>query len=152
MEHPTSEDHAPRISGLALREIPESECLILLGAKDLGRLAVLRSGRPEIFPVNYVLDGRTVAFRTGPGTKLDWASLGPVAFEVDDLDPFTHEGWVVEVRGVGRDVTDGVDDLSTRLRKLPLTPWVEGEKNHWIAISSPAYSGRRLVRGVDEPA
>ena len=127
-----------------LEEIPEQECLALLKGHEIGRLVVVEDGRPVVFPVNYTVDGRTVAVRTDPGAKLAWATLGPVAVEVDDIDIATHEGWSVLVRGVGRDITDGVDAWSGEVRARPPEPWVEGEKEHWIAVASPVITGRRI--------
>ncbi|HZU81134.1 MAG TPA: universal stress protein [Acidimicrobiales bacterium] len=127
-----------------LEEIPEEECLALLGGRHVGRIAVVHDGVPLAFPVNYVLDRRTVAVRTDPGTILEWATLGHVAFEVDDIDEDSREGWSVLVQGVGRDVTEGVDAWSERLRGRDLQPWAAGDKRHWIAIASPRITGRRL--------
>jgi len=126
-----------------LEVIPEEECLALLAGQEVGRLALVRDGAPMVFPVNYTLDGRTVAVRTDPGTILDWAALGRVAVEVDVIDPDSHEGWNVLVQGVGRDITDGVDTWSGRVRHRSLAPWVDGDKAHWIAVASPAITGRR---------
>jgi nucleotide-binding universal stress UspA family protein len=130
--------------GAVLEEIPEEECLALLNGREVGRLVVVEDGRPLVFPVNYTVDGRTVAVRTDPGAKLAWATLGPVAVEIDDIDVATHEGWSVVVRGVGRDITDGVDAWSGEVRARPPEPWVEGEKEHWIAVASPVITGRRI--------
>lgn len=127
-----------------LKEIPEEECLALLAGRTVGRLVVVHEDGPQTFPVNYVLDGRTVAIRTDPGSNLDWATLGRVAFEVDDIDEERQEGWSVLVQGVGRDVTEGVDAWSERLRSHELHPWAGGERRHWIAIASPRITGRRL--------
>jgi hypothetical protein len=110
----------------------------------VGRLAVNADGQPLVFPVNYILDGRTVAIRSDPGTKLAWATLGRVAFEIDHIDPRRQEGWSVLVQGVGRDITDELDAWSTAVRSAPLAPWAAGEKGHWLAIGSPQFSGRRL--------
>jgi uncharacterized protein len=132
-----------------LKELDASECRLLLGSQELGRLAVVQEGRPEIFPVNYVFDGDTVVFRTDGGTKFDWSVMSPVAFEVEDIDPKGQDGWVVEVRGFARDITDGGDPRSEHLRSLPLHPWVAGEKANWVAIVRPQISGRRLCRHVD---
>ena len=129
-----------------LLEIPEDECLALLGGRRVGRLVVVRDGLPQAYPVNYVLDGRTVALRTDPGLLLDWATLGKVAFEVDQIDEDSHEGWSVVVHGVGRDVTDGVDAWSERVRAHPLEPWAGGDRRHWVAIAGAQFTGRRLVR------
>jgi len=127
-----------------LEEIGEEECLALLAGRSIGRLVVVRQGEPLAFPMNYVLDGRTVAVRSDPGTKLDAATLGRVAFEVDEIDPVSHEGWSVLVKGVGRDVTDGVDAWSQEIRATGVEPWAEGEKRHWIAIGASHISGRRI--------
>ena len=131
------------VSG-TLEEISEAECLALLAGHGVGRLAVIADGQPLVFPVNYILDGRTVAIRSDPGTKLDWATLGRVAFEIDDIDPVRHEGWSVVVQGVGRDITDGLDAWSSGVQSAPLAPWAAGEKGHWLAIVSPQFAGRRL--------
>ncbi len=127
-----------------LEEIPEEECLALLAGEEVGRLAVVDAGAPLVFPVNYTLDGRTVAVRTDAGTKLDWATLGRVAVEVDSIDPDSRQGWSVLVQGVGRDITTGVDEWSDHVRGGALAPWVAGEKAHWIAVATPTFSGRRI--------
>lgn len=135
------------VSGEArLEEIGEEECLELLAAESVGRVAAVSAGRPLIFPVNYVLDGRTVAFRTDPGTKLDAATLGRVAFEVDSVDRERQEGWSVVVQGVGREITDAWDSWSQQVTARHLEPWAAGAKEHWVAIATPVFSGRRIRR------
>jgi nitroimidazol reductase NimA-like FMN-containing flavoprotein (pyridoxamine 5'-phosphate oxidase superfamily) len=129
-----------------LEEISEEQCLRLLSTQSLGRVAVISDGRPLVFPVNYILDDRTVAFRTDPGTKLDAASLGRVAFEVDSVDDDRREGWSVLVQGVGREVTDAWDAWSERVTARHLEPWAAGAKDHWVAIASPEITGRRIRR------
>jgi uncharacterized protein len=108
--------------------------------------------RPEIFPVNYTFDGGAVVFRTGHGTKLDWSIMGHVAFEVDEIDPVSREGWVVEVKGMGRDLTTGGDERSLRARSLTLAPWVAGEHDTWIAVVPSEISGRRLLKDANAPS
>ncbi|HAM02813.1 MAG TPA: pyridoxamine 5'-phosphate oxidase family protein [Acidimicrobiaceae bacterium] len=128
-----------------LEEIPEEECLALLAAHSVGRVVFVdHEGQPGAVPVNYVLDGRTVAFRTDPGTKLDSSVLGKVAFEIDGIDELYREGWSVLVTGVGREITDAIDRWSERVRSHRLYPWASGAKEHWIAIATPSFSGRRI--------
>ncbi len=129
-----------------LEEISEEECFTLLENQDLGRLAIVRDGRPEIFPVNYALSGRTITIRSQPGVKLANASLNWVAFEVEDIDRETREGWVVEVRGFAEDITDGADPWSEQARNSGPRPWVTGSHEHFIAIRHSLVSGRRLRR------
>jgi nitroimidazol reductase NimA-like FMN-containing flavoprotein (pyridoxamine 5'-phosphate oxidase superfamily) len=134
-----------------LGELSKDECLELLAGREVGRIAVVAEGQPLIFPVNYVLDGDLIVFRTDPGTKLDHASLDRVAFEVDEIDPTHHEGWSVVVVGTGREITGALDRASEREQSLPLQPWASGPKEHWIRIVAPAITGRRLHRSSSLP-
>ena len=73
-----------------MQVLPDSECVLLLRANDLGRIGLVdRDARPLIFPVNYFFDEGVVVFRTGPGSKLDLAPGAPVCFETDGWDPGT---------------------------------------------------------------
>ncbi|WP_462203650.1 pyridoxamine 5'-phosphate oxidase family protein [Frankia sp. CcWB3] len=45
-------------------------CLWLLGNEQLGRVAFRADGEVLVLPVNYVMDGEAVAFRTAVGSKL----------------------------------------------------------------------------------
>ena len=127
-----------------LEEIGEEECRSLLGQHHVGRLAVVVDGAPLVFPVNYVFDGRRVAIRSDPGSKLTAADLGRVAFEIDGIDEDGRRGWSVLVQGVGHDVTDALDEVSELIRALPVDPWAPGEKAHWIRIDATSVTGRRV--------
>jgi len=137
-------------SARVLTVIDDEECFALLGTQTFGRLAVLRDGRPEIFPVNYALDGRTIIIRTASGVKLDYGSFAHVAFEVEQIDPQTREGWVVEFKGFAEEVTDGADAWSVHARDAAPDPWVQGPHEHVLAVRSGQVSGRRLsIRASD---
>lgn len=129
-----------------LEELDHDQCFALLASHRFGRLALVRDGRPEIFPVNCLLTGETIVIRTGEGVKLTHASLARVAFEVDDIDPASRQGWPVVVKGVAEDDTDGADQWSERTIRAAADPWVPGPHEHTLAISHPAVSGRRLRR------
>jgi nitroimidazol reductase NimA-like FMN-containing flavoprotein (pyridoxamine 5'-phosphate oxidase superfamily) len=74
----------------ALRNLAEDECLELLASRVLGRVAVVVDDAARVYPVNYLLDGRDVVFRTDEGTKLDAAHRCALAtFEVDDSERCT---------------------------------------------------------------
>lgn len=140
---PQREDPFP---GRELVEIDQEECYALLRTQDLGRLAIVRDGRPEIFPVNYRLTDHIIVIRTHPGVKLTYASLGHVAFEVEQIDRDSREGWVVEVRGWGEDITDSLSPWAEDTRRTEVRPWVTGPHGHWISITRSEGSGRRLRR------
>src|SRR5271169_1899090 len=75
-----------------------SESWDLLASVALGRLVTSVESQPEIFPVNFVVQRRTILFRTAEGTKLVSAAINNhVVFEVDDHN--VAEGWSVIVRG-----------------------------------------------------
>jgi len=130
-----------------MEELSEDECAELLAGRQVGRIAVVVDGRPQIFPVNFRIDGGTVVFRTDVGAKLRGAVLAKVAFEIDDLDQ-DHLGWSVMVQGTGLDMTDTIDARSEELRRLPVDPWAPGEKANWVKIVASVTSGRRLRRST----
>ena len=119
-------------------------CLDLLAVHDVGRLGVVDHGSPRIFPVNYVLDGDAVVFRTAPGTKLDAGTRAPACFEVDELDPATRSGWSVLAVGFLEEVTSLHGDRWTRVQALPLDPWSTHEKSHFVRLVPQHIDGRRL--------
>jgi nitroimidazol reductase NimA-like FMN-containing flavoprotein (pyridoxamine 5'-phosphate oxidase superfamily) len=127
-------------------EVPDrDECLRLLSSEPVGRVAVVVQARPMIFPVNFALDGESVVFRSGAGSKVSGATSGfPVSFEIDGVDEVLHTGWSVVVNGVGHEVVDGTE--LARLRALELRPWASGPKTHWIRIQPQTMTGRRVAR------
>ena len=50
--------------------LSEDDSWQLLASADVVRIAVAVAGDVEVFPINSVVDGRTVVFRTAEGTKL----------------------------------------------------------------------------------
>lgn len=119
-----------------------SQSWALVRESPVGRLAVVVGGRPEIFPVNHVVDHGSVLFRSASGTKVG-ASLGqPVAFEVDGYDPAHGEAWSVVVHGRAREVTQ-TDDVIDAMR-APLFPWHRGSKPRFVRIETESVTGRRF--------
>jgi hypothetical protein len=129
---------------IEMTEISAEECLQLLSEHSVGRLGIIHKGRPLIFPVNYVLDGNLVVFRTDPGLKLWSTPLRRVAFEVDDVDLESGTGWSVLVQGPAFEITRAIDGPSEARRRLPDSPLAPGEKGHWIQIEAVLVTGRRL--------
>ena len=127
----------------SLETLAEEECLHLLGTVPVGRVAVSVNALPAVFPVNFVLFGRRVVFRTGKGTKLDAAvRRAVVAFEVDHFDAVYHSGWSVLVVGQADDITDNLEMIGGDGQ---LRPWADGERDHYVAIQANIVSGRRIT-------
>ena len=119
------------------------ECWELLASSIVGRLAIIVEGHPEIFPVNFVLQRRSIVFRTGPGRKL-WQSRKeePAAFEIDGYDPATQEAWSVVARGATALIEN--PDEQSAADALGLEPWERGEKSHYVRLSPDVLTGRRF--------
>jgi len=117
-------------------------CWDLLRGEEVGRLAVSVDRRPEIFPVNFAVDGRTIVFRTAEGTKFGSLFVEDhVAFEADGYDAATSEAWSVVIKGRAREVRtfDQPDDSA-----FWLFPWSATPKSRFVRITPERVSGRRF--------
>ena len=79
--------------------IPEQVCWELLATSSVGRMALSIGALPAILPVQYHLDGRTVAVCLGHRELPERALNTVVAFSADAIDPHTRSGWSVQVQG-----------------------------------------------------
>ena len=124
---------------VSLQHIPRDECVKLLATMPIGRLAIASPGAsPLVVPVNYVLDGEIVVFRSDPGEKVLLLRGSQVSFQVDQIDASRHTGWSVLVQGVAYEATP------REIEHLHLEPWAPGEKSHWVRIVPAAITGRRI--------
>ena len=128
-----------------VQRLDRDECLRLLATDHIGRLAVVVGRSPNIFPVNYFLDGDVVVFRSDSGTKVDYGLRGPVAFEIDAFDRSTRTGWSVVVSGRLEEPPPFDTPAQERIRTLPVQPWASGDKPHWLRIVPSRITGRRLT-------
>jgi len=118
----------------------EDECWRLLRTADVGRLAVVLTGEPEIFPVNFVVDGHTLVFRTAEGTKLFAVTASSrVAFESDGYDPASSEAWSVVVKGTAERLEHFADIYAAE--ELVLFPWQAGQKQWFVRIRDTTVTG-----------
>jgi nitroimidazol reductase NimA-like FMN-containing flavoprotein (pyridoxamine 5'-phosphate oxidase superfamily) len=135
-----------------LEHLGADECWRLLASTPVGRLGVLSDSAPEIYPVNHVVDERTIVFRTDPGSKLRSLLHSPaVCFEVDAIDTEHETGWSVLVKGRATEVVDR--DERRRLVDVPLRYWSLGDKAHWVRIVPAEVTGRRIGerKGTEGP-
>jgi uncharacterized protein len=130
-----------------LEHLSTRRCWELLAATPVGRIGVLNDSAPEIYPVNHAVDGRSIVFRTDPGTKLRGLIRSPaVCFEVDGVDLETAGGWSVLVKGRAVEVHD--DTEQDRLAALPLRIWTVGDKPRWVRVIADDVAGRRIWNPV----
>jgi nitroimidazol reductase NimA-like FMN-containing flavoprotein (pyridoxamine 5'-phosphate oxidase superfamily) len=123
--------------------LTEEECWNLLERHELGRLALVVNGAPDIFPVNYTTDGPHIFFRTAPGSKLTELSEDPhVAFEVDEYDDSVAASVVVKGIASRLELQHEIDAADA----LSLKPWIPTLKYRWVRISPHSITGRRFER------
>ncbi|MFE7017618.1 helix-turn-helix domain-containing protein [Streptomyces sp. NPDC057651] len=120
------------------------ECRRLLSTHGVGRVAVFTPEGPAVLPVNYVVAGEDIAFRTSGEALLIRAAGTEAAFEVDHIDDAMKQGWSVLAVGELIGVTDGeaIRRLETAARSLP---WAGGDRTHWMSVTPVRISGRRVV-------
>jgi nitroimidazol reductase NimA-like FMN-containing flavoprotein (pyridoxamine 5'-phosphate oxidase superfamily) len=127
-----------------IEAIAEDDCLRLLRAGTVGRIAVVAEDGPIILPVNYRLmeppSGPLVAIRTRPGNVIEQAPES-AAFEIDSIDQATHQGWSVVVRGELVHASSASPVVRTHLDSLP---WISTDRDAWLFIDPFAITGRQL--------
>jgi uncharacterized protein len=130
--------------GTGLLELGRRECMELLAAKSVGRVAYPRDAGARILPVNYILAGDYVVFRTVPDGEIFRHALSSVcAFEVDETDEFFEAGW--SVVAVGRlELATEEDFARMRSGRLP-EPWASGDRWMFVRLSCEHVSGRRVI-------
>jgi hypothetical protein len=126
--------------------IDADECMTLLEGHQIGRIAFPGEDGILVFPVNHVVHGGDIYFRTSPYAlvveKLQHG--GKVSFEVDDVDEYLRAGWSVLVMG-SADLLDPHEALET----LPATghpdPWAGGARTVTVRIRPSRITGRRVL-------
>ncbi|MGW3247953.1 pyridoxamine 5'-phosphate oxidase family protein [Streptomyces sp. NPDC001070] len=134
-----------------LQRLSERECWDRMGTHGIGRLArAAGTGNeaPVLVPVNFLVDGRTVVYRTDPAGAAAVAAGTEVAFETDYVDEAGGVGWSVLVTGPAEHITDpaAVETLS---RRPGADPWAGGRRELWIRIAPRQVSGR-AIRALPE--
>jgi nitroimidazol reductase NimA-like FMN-containing flavoprotein (pyridoxamine 5'-phosphate oxidase superfamily) len=133
-------DHA------GLEVLPLTECLRLLASVPVGRIAFHADGEVVVLPVNHLVDGQGIVFRTASGSKLSAAEKADiVAFEADDYDAQAKSGWSVVVNGQAEILYENTE--TQRLSGLGLHPWATAvDRPFWIRIRPTSVSGRQIPK------
>src|SRR5215813_7879049 len=141
----------PTIWGPEVEPLDEAECLRLISAGGVGRLAY--SGRlgPVVIPIGYKLSDGSIVFRTVLDSPTDEdlrtgirGADYKVTFEVDEMDDDARAGWFVVVQGPARHMDADDDRISV---------WEPGARSsgrlareHFMIITPDLVRGRRLRR------
>jgi nitroimidazol reductase NimA-like FMN-containing flavoprotein (pyridoxamine 5'-phosphate oxidase superfamily) len=136
------------LSGNTIREIPVEECLQLLAASTIGRVAWCTPNGPQIIPVNIRVHEGTVVFRTAAYSALAQAVHGAtVAVEVDEINDATRSGWSVVAVGAAEAVSEP-SELSGMWsgvwQRGGPDPWAPGVRTLFIRVTPRSMTGRRI--------
>lgn len=131
---------------MVLEEIDRDDCLKLLQSQSMGRLAVADHGAypPHIVPVNFIVEGDQVIFRSNFGLKFQLSVLAEhsVSFEADLVDAEGHMAWSVVVQGRAELLNQ--EEIDALPHGAWLHPWAPGERKEWVRIVPYTVTGRRV--------
>lgn len=125
-------------------ELNRLDCLKLLAAVAVGRVALTARALPVVLPVNFALLDGDIVWRSSQGTKLNAAAAGfVVAFEADDYLPARREGWSVMVQGLAHVIV--AEDELELARSLPLESWaLDGVADRYVRLRPNIMTGKRI--------
>jgi hypothetical protein len=134
---------APETAASAgVEEIGTAACWKLVEANSLGRLAIQNiDGRPDLFPLNYLVHEGSVFMKSAPGAKLRSLPGHPdVALEIDGVDGAFQ--WSIVIRGSAtRMGTDADIEASGILTLASDSPTA---KHNYLRLVPDTVTGRRF--------
>ena len=133
-----------------LERLDEAESLRLIAPGGIGRIAFTGRYGLTVLPVNYKLHDGAIVFRTAQDsptgedlrTGIAHAEY-QVAFEIDQINPETRDGWSVLIHGPAHHMAS--DDERAAVAASGVAPWPRGVHEHAIRITPTSVTGRRLV-------
>jgi nitroimidazol reductase NimA-like FMN-containing flavoprotein (pyridoxamine 5'-phosphate oxidase superfamily) len=138
------------MTAIMLEKLEEAECLRLIAPGGIGRLVFAGRWDLTVLPVNYKIHNDAILFRTAQdgATHEDLRTGIPdaeyrVAFEIDDIDFKSREGWSVLVQGPAHHLD--TEQERADARAAGVEPWPGGQREHYISISPARITGRRIA-------
>ncbi|MFG1912315.1 helix-turn-helix domain-containing protein [Kribbella sp. NPDC048928] len=134
-----SAPHEPPLAPV-LQPMRRGECITLIAAGTVGRIAYTGADEVVVIPVNYCYRDGLIIFRTAADSAVAQYDLAPIAFELDHFDEGMQDGWSVLVNGLVRPATD----LETESLQGHLTSWAGGTRDTHMVIEPHRTTGRRI--------
>jgi nitroimidazol reductase NimA-like FMN-containing flavoprotein (pyridoxamine 5'-phosphate oxidase superfamily) len=141
----------PTIWDPEVEQLDEAECLWLISAGGVGRLAYSSRSGVVILPVRYQVHAGSIVFRTRLNSPTDEDLRTGiahadyhVAFEIDQFDTAAQEGWVVHIQGAARHL-DSQQDRASAWAPDARSP-AGRTPEHFLSITPALITGRRLSR------
>jgi hypothetical protein len=128
------------------------ECLRLISAGGVGRLAYAGVLGLAVLPVSYRVEKGSILFRTpldSPTdedlrTGIEGADF-KVSFEIDNVGQDAAEGWFVFIQGAAHHIDSDDDRASGWLPDVQAR--AASTREHFVRITPSLITGRRLRRG-----
>ncbi|GAB3979400.1 hypothetical protein GCM10029978_074680 [Actinoallomurus acanthiterrae] len=134
-----------------VEQLDEAECLQLISAGGVGRIAYTGRFGPVVLPVNYKLHEGAIVFRTALGSPMDEDlrtgiadAEYQVAFEIDEIDMAAREGWSVLIQGSAHHVDSEAERES--LIHAGVEPWPGGQRELFLRVNPSRTTGRYIRR------
>ncbi len=126
-----------------LETLTTQQCREHLAGGGVGRFLFVEPGRgPVAIPLNYLMDGDDIVFRTGRQGSIADAVRQQVSFDVDHIDDTLSEGWSVLLSGTARIITDPAE--LQHATALGIEPWAGGDRDVYVRLSASQITGRRI--------
>jgi nitroimidazol reductase NimA-like FMN-containing flavoprotein (pyridoxamine 5'-phosphate oxidase superfamily) len=137
-----------------VEELTAEECLHLAAGQEVGRIAFGGRFGLVVVPVNYRLWQDTIVFRTAEDSVMDEdlrtgiaGAEYQVAFEIDEIDRPSREGWSVLIQGPAHHVTS--EQERAEVTRAGLRPWPGGSKELFMRVTPTRVTGRRVRQDAD---
>jgi nitroimidazol reductase NimA-like FMN-containing flavoprotein (pyridoxamine 5'-phosphate oxidase superfamily) len=141
----------PTVWDPEVERLDEAECLRLISAGGVGRLAYSSRDGLAVLPVRYQLDEGSIVFRTTLDSPTDEdlrtgieGADYKVTFEIDEVGPDAQEGWFVVIQGAAHHVDSDDDRASAWAPEAPRS--ARATRDHFVRITPTLVAGRRLRR------
>ena len=119
----------------------KEECVKLIDAGDVGRIAYNGADELVVIPVNYCYLNDLIIFRTAADSAVAQFDLAPIAFELD----FTDEGLARRLERPGpRHGPPGHRAKRLDAARDRVEPWAGGTRESYMAIEPHRITGRRI--------
>jgi transcriptional regulator with XRE-family HTH domain len=136
--HPATSHRQPLVP--VLEPMRRDECIVLIRAGSVGRIAYTGIDEVVVIPVNYCYRNGLIIFRTAADSTVAQYALTPIAFELDLFDEGMRDGWSVLVNGMVRPATE----VETEAARGHVEPWAGGTREAYMVIEPRRITGRRV--------
>jgi hypothetical protein len=123
-----------------LEPMRKEECVKLIEAGVVGRIAYNGADELLVIPVNYCYVNDLIIFRTAADSAVAQFDLAPITFELDFTDEGLQDGWSVLVHGLVRPAVKEESDAA----RGRVEPWAGGTRESYMAIEPHRITGRRV--------